>query len=406
MNRRRRFTGVALVGAGLLLAARLPAGAHTSSASQEDPRPPITLLPQPTTTTTPPPESTDTTAAPEDSTTSTEQPVAPTSDGAAPVGDGEVDAGILGRIVPPEAQAFINSIRRSAPSNNGSLVAGVQGLVDGGMDPLEATRVGYGRFPIAGYSSWSDDWLFPRWTGLLFRYHEGCDVFAPFGTPVRAPVDGVARIRSSDLGGLTVSVYQPDGTFFYLAHLSALVEGLVDGQQVATGDVVGFVGNSGNAVGGPPHLHFGVYPQGGAAAPPKPILDQWVADALGNLPVLTTTTEALRPRALVATSLVRSLSAGAPLGSGDAASAQTELLWASAANPAGGSVRLAEARAAEAVASVDWKARALRQQALDAAWEQSAARARTALAPLTNPVLRHAAEHRRQAAIEAAAIAR
>ena len=112
-----------------------------------------------------------------------------------------------------------------------------------------------------------------------------------------------------------------------------------------------------------------------------------MADALSNLPVLTTVVEAAQPRALVATGLVRTLSAGAPLGRGEAVRGQTELLWASAANPAGGSVQLAEARAAEAVASVDWQARALRQQALDAAWEQSAARARMALAPLMNPVL-------------------
>ncbi len=412
----RRSTGVVVLVVGLLAGAGGPAAAQllpdgqSGQSEQSDP-PPITLLPTTTTTSTtttqPTTETTDLTAPPSsDTAPSTEQPAAPGSDGR-PIGDGEavVDGGVLGRVVPPEAQAFINSIARTPPNDTAAIVARVQGLVDGGMDPAQAARVGYGRFPIAGYASWSDDWLFPRWTGLLFRYHEGCDVFAAFGTPVRAPVDGVARIKTSTLGGLTISVYQPDGTFFYLAHLSGIADGLVDGQSVSTGDVVGFVGNSGNAAGGPPHLHFGIYPQGGGAVPPKPYLDQWVADALASLPSVVTTHEAAQPRALVATALVRTLSAGAPAGRGEGAIAPTELLWASAASPAGGGLRLAEARAAEAAASVDWQARALRQQALDAAWEQSAARARAALGRLTTPGLVRASTARRQAAIEASAAA-
>ena len=412
MTVRRRALGVVVAATGLLVAAGWPAaaqllpGGHGGQAADEGKPPPITLTPPPsstTSTTTPPPTDdttppstdpgTDTTVAP------TDQPPAPGSGGAG-VGDGE-DAGILGRVVPADAQALINSIKRTPANNDANLVSAVQDLVARGMDPAEAARVGYGRFPIGGYASWSDDWLYPRWTGLQFRFHEGCDVFAAFGTPVRAPVDGVARIKTSELGGLTVSVYQPDGTFFYLAHLSATAVGLVDGHPVVTGDVVGFVGNSGNAAGGPPHLHFGVYPRGGAAVPPKPVLDQWVLDALANLPGASTTAAVAPARGLIATALVRMLSAGSLVGRGEAVTAPTELLWASAANPAGGGVQLAEARAAQAAASVDWHARALRQQALDAAWEQSAARARLALDPLTAATLVQARDARRQAAITA-----
>ncbi len=62
----------------------------------------------------------------------------------------------------------------------------------------------FGRFPILGPARWSDDWYLPRWTGTMFRYHLGLDMFAAYGTPVAAPADGVARIATNALGGLTV----------------------------------------------------------------------------------------------------------------------------------------------------------------------------------------------------------
>ena len=71
----------------------------------------------------------------------------------------------------------------------------------------------------------------------------------------------------------------PDGTYFYLAHLSGLVEGFTNGMAVRTGDIVGYVGDSGNARGGAPHLHIGIYPHGGPPIDPKPVLDQFLAEA-------------------------------------------------------------------------------------------------------------------------------
>ncbi len=381
---------------GVVAVAALAALAATAPGASAQ-LPPITLFPP-----APPPPSSDTTA-PADSTTT--PPPAP-GDPAPPAGDGEgggaaATGGAAGRVIPSDALSVINSIARSAPSNNAALVQGVDGLIGAGVDPADATRAGYGRFPIAGYASWSDDWLMPRWTGLLFRYHEGCDVFAAHGTPVRSPVDGVARIGTSALGGLTVSVYEPDGTYYYLAHLSGLAEGLVDGQAVATGDVVGFVGTSGNAAGGPPHLHIGIYPQGGRAIAPKPILDQWLADAAAILAGMETVASVVPPT-LVATNLVRALSANAPTGAaGTASPARPDLLWASAANSAGGGLQVAEAQVARLTESVDWERRSLAQQALDAAWAQAAADARTVLGPLIAPALAAASDALRQAALTA-----
>src|SRR3546814_14359627 len=91
----------------------------------------------------------------------------------------------------------------------------------------------------------------------------GTDVFAPHGTPVRSPVDGTISSGSGSLGGLFVKVFQPDGTYFYMAHLSGLAEGFTEGMAVQTGDIVGYVGDSGNARGGSPHVHLGIYTPGG-----------------------------------------------------------------------------------------------------------------------------------------------
>src|SRR3546814_3786631 len=74
----------------------------------------------------------------------------------------------------------------------------------------------------------------------------GTDVFAPHGTPVRSPIDGTISSGSGSLGGLFVKVFQPDGTYFYMAHLSGLAEGFTEGMAVQTGDIVGYVGDSGN----------------------------------------------------------------------------------------------------------------------------------------------------------------
>lgn len=99
------------------------------------------------------------------------------------------------------------------------------------------------------------------------RRHEGIDLFAKFRTPVVAAADGtVTNVGESNLGGKTVWL-RPAGKPFvlYYAHLD---EQLVQqGQRVKTGDTLGLMGNTGNARTTPPHLHFGIYMQGGAVDP-------------------------------------------------------------------------------------------------------------------------------------------
>lgn len=122
----------------------------------------------------------------------------------------------------------------------------------------------------------ADTWGAPRGGG---RRHEGQDLFAPRGTPVRAAAAGfVYRIDDLSLGGLSVTTIGGAGRRVYYTHLDAVPDGLREGQWVEVGTVIGLVGNSGNAAGTPPHLHLGVYdgreddPCGWAAIDPLPML--------------------------------------------------------------------------------------------------------------------------------------
>jgi len=118
--------------------------------------------------------------------------------------------------------------------------------------------------PVRG-ASWVNDWGFPRSGG---RAHEGNDLFAPRGTPVRAPSAGVASYATGAIGGKQFRLVGDDGTVYLGSHL----DGFGATGRVAAGDVIGYVGNSGNAAGSRTHLHFEVHPDGGAAMNPFPLL--------------------------------------------------------------------------------------------------------------------------------------
>lgn len=99
------------------------------------------------------------------------------------------------------------------------------------------------------------------------RNHEGIDIFATKRTPAVAAADGrVTRVNENNLGGKVVFL-RPKGKSYnlYYAHLDSQI--VTEGQQVNEGDVIGLIGNTGNARTTPPHLHFGIYATGGAVDP-------------------------------------------------------------------------------------------------------------------------------------------
>lgn len=125
----------------------------------------------------------------------------------------------------------------------------------------------------------ADTWGAPRGTG---RTHEGQDIFAPKGTPVLSATKGyIYKIGRNNLGGQTVSVISAGGRVYYYAHLDRYVPGLEVGDAVTTRTVLGYVGTTGNAVGTPPHLHFGIYTNTGAINP-LPLLTDRTAPRMTN----------------------------------------------------------------------------------------------------------------------------
>lgn len=123
--------------------------------------------------------------------------------------------------------------------------------------------------PVQGVaaSRLRDSWGNARSGG---RAHQGIDIFAPRGTPVLAATDGmVTRVGVNALGGQVVWVVGPARQMHYYAHLDRYGD-VRAGDLVKAGDVLGYVGTTGNARGTPPHLHYGIY--AGGAINPYPLL--------------------------------------------------------------------------------------------------------------------------------------
>lgn len=117
--------------------------------------------------------------------------------------------------------------------------------------------------PVQGGSAYGNTWGAPRSGG---RRHQGVDMLAPTGTPLQAVVSGTVAHRGNRLGGITISLFGDNGNRYYYAHLVGY-EGLPG--RVEQGQVIGYIGDSGNATG-IPHLHFEIRPGGGVPVNPYP----------------------------------------------------------------------------------------------------------------------------------------
>ena len=134
-----------------------------------------------------------------------------------------------------------------------------------------ATTVTLGAFPVASPCGYTDTWRQARGAG---RTHEGTDIIAKEGQAVYAVADGTITHQyiagTNALTGNGLRITTADKTYFFYAHLSAFAEGMGVGVKVTAGQLIGYVGHTGNTTVS--HLHFEVHPQGGAAVNPYPIL--------------------------------------------------------------------------------------------------------------------------------------
>lgn len=120
--------------------------------------------------------------------------------------------------------------------------------------------------PVAG-ARYFNDWGFPRSGG---RYHQGTDLFAARGTEVRAPVAGEVRQVTGSIGGLQFHLLGVDGVTYIGTHMDAFGKA----GRVQAGEVIGYVGDSGNAKGSSPHLHFEMHPGTSGPVNPYPTLQR------------------------------------------------------------------------------------------------------------------------------------
>lgn len=142
----------------------------------------------------------------------------------------------------------------SLPANPASSVGGgfalnYQGIPENAI--LPSGRIN----PVPG-GTFSNTFGAPRDGGA--RRHQGTDIFADKGTPIISPINGTVGSMEPSLGGTSVRVIDDQGNSFFFTHMANFAPGLQPGQKVKPGSLLGFVGDTGNAKGTPPHLHFGI----------------------------------------------------------------------------------------------------------------------------------------------------
>lgn len=276
--------------AAIILASGLPVGAQIPTPLPSlSPSPIIDLSPSPSPS--PSPSSDPAPPAPEPTRSAPQPQPSPSTEVPSQSSGGQPAGGLV-----------IPNLARTPSRTTARLLEIVAPLTDRGI-PLETAMIRAAPpFPVAGFSWFTDDFMFPRYAPVP-HLHEGTDIFADMGTPIVASEPGtVAAMATTSIGGNSLWMVGESLTTYYYSHLIGFAEGLQVGQRVEGGSVIGYVGNTGNAITTPPHVHFEVHPPvrdrrgqvvaaGVAVAPngvgqsltpavnPKPYLDQWLAQA-------------------------------------------------------------------------------------------------------------------------------
>lgn len=164
----------------------------------------------------------------------------------------------------PTAKAPANPSASPPKSDNGPLppgdsaVTGASGALAVNEADLAYLRTKRLLIPVEGVTAGElrDSFYSERSEG---RIHQALDIMAPQGTPVIASAAGLVRLYTSDRGGIMIYVTDSSGLYvYYYGHLQRYADGLYDGKAVRRGEVIGYVGDTGNAGAGNYHLHFGI----------------------------------------------------------------------------------------------------------------------------------------------------
>jgi murein DD-endopeptidase MepM/ murein hydrolase activator NlpD len=133
-------------------------------------------------------------------------------------------------------------------------------------------RPGYA-FPVAGEHNFADTFGAPRADTIT---HVGVDIFANYGTPIVAAADGrLYRVGTLKISGNRVWLRDSKGYRYFYAHLSDFAAASFNGADVKAGEIIGFIGSTGDAEQTPPHLHFEVHMPDGAVVDPTPYVQGW-----------------------------------------------------------------------------------------------------------------------------------
>lgn len=138
-------------------------------------------------------------------------------------------------------------------------------------------RPGYA-FPVAGESSFSDTFGAPRADTIT---HVGVDIFGDYGTPLVAVADGrLYRVGTLKISGNRLWLRDRKGYRYFYAHLSDFAASAYNGAEVKAGEIIGFVGTTGDAEQTPPHVHFEIHMPNGAVVNPTPYVAKWQASGV------------------------------------------------------------------------------------------------------------------------------
>ena len=243
-------------------------------------------------------------------------------------------AEVAAKAAPPAPPAQAAGPAEAKPASNSPPPEPTPGLLPTRQPPKVTPKLTAGGyvFPVYGPSSYTDTFGAPR-GDVSGGWHHGDDIFAPLGAPLLAVASGtIFSVGWNEVGGNRLWLRDGQGNLFYYAHLSAFSPLAVNGNKVNAGDVIGFVGNTGDAQGTPFHLHFEIHPVSllglgyDGAVDPTSYLDAWKhlqdvsfagGDAwaplhsLGNAPkpgaILLTATDISTADGLVPGSLLRAM---------------------------------------------------------------------------------------------------